>query len=163
MRIEMKSRVFLLGAVMLAPMTAMAQTSVPAAPPLPAAPTQPATPASASQTATAKVTEQRIQALRSQLVITSAQVPAWDAFAQTMRDNATSTDQLFQRRAGSVTTMNAVDNMKSYAAIAQDYATNLAKLSASFETLYDGLSDAQKKTADTLFRQQAEASAKPHG
>jgi periplasmic protein CpxP/Spy len=169
MKMKMVTRTFLLGAVMLAPVVVMAQTAPTttplSAPPLPPATTQPpaATPVTAAETATAKATDQRIQALKAQLAITAEQVPVWDTFAQTMRDNAVSTDQLFQRRAGAVVAMNAVDNMKSYAEIAQDYATNLARLSASFEALYGGLSDAQKKTADTLFRQQAEASAKPHG
>jgi hypothetical protein len=58
--------------------------------------------------------------------------------------------------------MNAVGNMRSYAEIARDNAANLDRLTAAFEKLYDGLSDTQKKTADSLFRQQAVAAAQPH-
>jgi predicted DNA-binding protein (UPF0251 family) len=47
------------------------------------------------------------------------------------------------------------------AGLAQDDATNLQPLSASFQVLYGCLSDARKKVADNIFRQQAEA--KPHG
>jgi hypothetical protein len=56
--------------------------------------------------------------------------------------------------------MNAVDNMKSYAIVARAYADNTQKLSDAFATLYGSLSDVQKRTADTLFRQQAPAAKK---
>ncbi|HVZ07103.1 Spy/CpxP family protein refolding chaperone [Rhodopila sp.] len=162
------NRSFLLGTALLAPLTSpIARAQTPSAPATPASPsalppasTQPN--AGTRSAATQKATEQRIQALKTQLAITTEQTPAWDAFAQAMRDNAASTDQLFQHRASSVTTMNAVDNMRSYAEIARDYAANLDRLTAAFEKLYDGLSDTQKKTADSLFRQQAVAAAQPH-
>jgi hypothetical protein len=100
--------------------------------------------------------------LKTELGITPEETPLWDAFAQAMRDNAASTDQLFQRRAGSVATMNAVDNMRSYAEIARDYASNTERLATAFESLYASLSETQKHAADTLFRQQAVAAAQPH-
>lgn len=102
----------------------------------------------------AQAAEQRIQTLQSALQITPAQTPQWTAFAQAMRDNASSTDALFRQRAASAASMNAVDNMKSYAAVARAYADNTQKLSDAFQTLYGTLSDPQKQTADTLFRQQ---------
>jgi hypothetical protein len=97
--------------------------------------------------------DQRIAMLKTRLAITPAQADAWNAFAQTMRDNAASTNQLFQNRAQNAASMSAVDNMKSYAAIAKAYADNTQKLADAFSTLYGKLSPEQQKTADQLFRQ----------
>ena len=88
-------------------------------------------------------------------------MPFWSAFAQAMRDNAASTDALFAQRAGAVATMSAVDNMHSYAQIARAYADNTERLAGAFDGLYAHLSDPQKQAADTLFRQQAIAAARP--
>jgi protein CpxP len=86
-------------------------------------------------------------------------MPLWNAFAQAMRDNAASTEQLFQQRAGAAATMTAVDNMHSYATLARAYADDTAKLSTAFDSLYASLTPTQKQAADTLFRQQATAKA----
>ncbi len=100
--------------------------------------------------------DQRIQTLQAALQIAPPQMAQWNSFAQAMRDNAAATDALFRNRAASAATMNAVDNMKSYAAVARSYADNTQKLSDAFGTLYAALSDQQKQVADRLFRQQAE-------
>jgi periplasmic protein CpxP/Spy len=128
-----------------------ASTAPAAAPAVPSA--TPAAPAPPS--ATSAAVEQRIRALQSQLGITSEQMPLWTAFAQAMQDNATSTEQLFQQRAGAAATMSAVENMHSYATLARSYADDTAKLSVAFDSLYASLSPTQKQAADTLFRQQA--------
>lgn len=125
-----------------------------------AAPAAPSGAPEMSATTRAAVDE-RIAKLQSQLGITEAQMPLWSAFAQTMRDNAATTDALFARRAGAVSKMNAVDNMHSYAQIARAYADNTERLATAFDSLYASLSDVQKRAADTLFRQQAIAAAKP--
>ena len=136
-------------------------------PPSASQPTSPATPSATPSGApemsptTRAAVDERIAKLRSQLVITELQMPLWSAFAQTMRDNAATTDALFARRAGAVSEMNAVDNMHSYAQIARAYADNTERLAAAFDSLYASLSDVQKRAADTLFRQQAIAAAKP--
>jgi hypothetical protein len=103
--------------------------------------------------------DQRIQALRAQLHITDAQVPQWNAFAQAMRDNATSTDALFRQRASAAATMSALDNMKSYAQVARAYADATEALATAFEGLYGVLTDQQKQTIDTMFRQEAARTA----
>ncbi len=100
--------------------------------------------------------DQRIQTLQAALQITPPQMAQWNSFAGAMRDNAAATDALFRNRAAGAATMNALDNMKSYAAVARSYADNTQKLSDAFGTLYAALSDAQKQVADRLFRQQAE-------
>ena len=88
-------------------------------------------------------------------------MPLWSAFAQAMRDNAAATDALFAQRAGDVSEMNALDNMHSYAQIARAYADNTERLATAFDSLYASLSDDQKQAADTMFRHQAIAAAKP--
>lgn len=127
---------------------------------------QPRPPASIPALASAQsqvqaATEQRISGLQAQLAITPAQMPQWTAFAQVMRDNAQSTDTLFRQRAAGVQSMSAVANMQSYAQISRAYADGTEKLATSFEALYGTLSEPQKKAADTLFQQQAAASAMP--
>ncbi|MGO9445636.1 MAG: Spy/CpxP family protein refolding chaperone [Thiobacillaceae bacterium] len=94
----------------------------------------------------------RISELHAQLKITDQQAPQWDAFAQTMRDNAQKMDQAFRDRAHKLPSLNADEAMKSYAALAQLHADNMQKLAAAFSTLYATLSDDQKKMADTLYR-----------
>jgi hypothetical protein len=153
-------------AVLLVPSIGLAQSATPLPPT--AAPTTPAAPAAAppssspaASAATQAAVDQRIRALQSQLGITEAQMPLWSAFAQAMRDNAAVTDALFTQRAGAVATMNAPDNMHSYAQIARAYADNTERLAAAFDSLYASLSDTQKQAADMLFRQQATAAAQP--
>jgi hypothetical protein len=151
--------IHLLGAALLAAAPASARAQVPGQPQL-AAPN----PSSAADAAKLKqAIEQRIGALQTKLAITQAQMPDWNSFAQAMRDNATSTDQLFQQRATNAGSMSAVENMKSYAAIARAYADNTEKLSAAFASLYAKLSPDQQKTADALFRQPPPPAAKARG
>ncbi len=138
---------------------ALPPTAAPAASAAPA--TVPPSSATALSAATQAAMDQRIKMLQSQLGITDAQMPLWSAFTQAMRDNAAATDTLFTQRAGAVATMNAPDNMHSYAQIARAYADNTDRLATAFDSLYASLSDTQKQAADTLFRQQAAAAAQP--
>jgi LTXXQ motif family protein len=117
-------------------------------------------PATLSPEALAAV-DKRINELESRFAITAAQQPLWSAFADAMRANAATTDALFAQRAGAVASMSAVENMRSYAAIARAYAENTEHLAAAFDSLYANLSETQKRAADTLFREQAQAAAKP--
>ena len=103
--------------------------------------------------------DQRAAQLHQRLKITPEQEPAWKAFEQAMRDNVTSTDKVYKDRSTSLATMSAVDNMKNFAQIEQARAQGVQNLAAAFETLYNGLSDDQKKTADTMFRQYGEQRA----
>jgi hypothetical protein len=105
--------------------------------------------------------DQRIHALQDQLGITAAQMPQWNAFAQAMRDNATSTDELFHPRASAVASMNALQNMQSYAHVVRAYAADIDRLATAFQALYNSLSDQQKQTLDALFRRQAAGNAAP--
>lgn len=96
--------------------------------------------------------EEQITALHAQLKITAAETPQWDQFAQVMRDNAESMEQTFQNRVKMLPTMNAVENMKSYAQVAMEHAQGVEKLVPAFDALYDKMSDSQKKVADDIFR-----------
>jgi hypothetical protein len=70
--------------------------------------------------------EQHITSLHKTLGITAAEEPQWNQFAQVMRDNATAMMQGFQDRATKVSTMNAVDNMQSWAQISAQRAQKIA-------------------------------------
>jgi len=96
--------------------------------------------------------DQHIGALHAELHITPAQQAQWDQFAQVMRDNATAMDQLLEQRATSFASMNAAENMQSYAQIAQQHAQDTEKLATAFQALYADLSESQKKNADVVFR-----------
>lgn len=115
-----------------------------------ASPTAPAT----QQSMEAQV-DQRINDLHGKLQITAAQEPAWQKFAQTMRDNARKMDQAFEQRVDQMQSMNAMDNMKSYAHISQQHAKDVQALLPPFEALYGSMSESQKQTADQVFRQDA--------
>jgi uncharacterized small protein (DUF1192 family) len=152
-------------AALLVPSIGLAQSATPlpptAAPATPAPAATAPSSAPAPSAATQAAVDQRIKMLQSELGITEAQMPLWSAFTQAMHDNAAATDALFTQRAGAVATMNAPDNMHSYAQIARAYADNTERLATSFDSLYASLSDTQKQAADTLFRQQATAAAQP--
>jgi protein CpxP len=100
----------------------------------------------------ADAVESRITDLHTKLKITDQQSKQWDAFAQTMRDNAQKADQAFRDRAQKLSTMSATDAMKSYADLTQLHADNMKKLSSSFSDLYAVLSPDQKQVADAMYR-----------
>jgi periplasmic protein CpxP/Spy len=131
---------------------AFAQTAAPASAPA----------AAASANKHERNVEDRIAYLHSQLKITPAQETQWNAFADVMRSNGDTMGQLFKQRhdAGS---MSAVDDMKSYATIAQAHADGMKKLVDAFEPLYNSLSPDQKKLADQTFHQGPGAGGRKHG
>jgi hypothetical protein len=143
-----------------APTPTAAHAATPSAVPAPPESASPSAPAPLSPAARAAV-DGRIDELASRLAITSAQQPLWAAFAQAMRDNAAATGALFAQRAGAVATMSAVENMHSYASVARAYAQNTERLANAFDSLYASLSDTQKRAADALFREEAQAAVKP--
>lgn len=152
----------MLGAALLAAPVASAQQSTPTqAMPAPTPAPMPTAGASGS-TAPAHAprsarVEARIKSLHTQLKITSEQEDKWNAVADAMRDNAATLDQLAQQRAAERTKMSAVDDLQSYEKIADAHADGLKKLVPAFSTLYDSMSDAQKKNADNIFSQRMSA------
>jgi len=111
--------------------------------------------AAAKPTGEARV-EERINKLHASLKITPAQEQLWQNVAQVMRENAKSMHELITAREKSAKTVNAVDDLKSYSAIADEHAAGLKKFIPPFEKLYAGMSAEQKKNADITFR------GKPH-
>jgi hypothetical protein len=99
--------------------------------------------------------DQRITDLHTRLLISSAQQPQWDRFSDVMRENARDTDQNFQHRVQAMSGMTAAENMQSYAKVTAEYAQHMQKLVPSFQALYDTMSDSQKRTADQVFRDDA--------
>jgi hypothetical protein len=128
---------------------------------LPVAAFAQSTPASVATPTPAHDIEAHIQSLHDQLQITPAEAPQWAAFAQVMRENADAMGQAFQTRGATYAQMNAVQDLQSYAQIAQIQSENMQKLAASFQTLYDSFPPAQRQLADEVFRARMAAHAKP--
>jgi periplasmic protein CpxP/Spy len=154
------TRAFVIAAMSFAPLAAMAQIPAAAPPAKPAAATAPTAPPAMADTALPKDATQRLEQhnkqLHDQLGITAEQQPQWDQFTQVMRGNANDMRRAFTARGDKLPTMNASENMQSYADLAQVHAANMQKAAASFQTLYAVLTPEQKAAADRLFRSQME-------
>ena len=105
-----------------------------------------------AQTTGADRVEARIHDMHGKLNITAAQEDQWQQVAEVMRDNEAAIEPLVKDRKTNANTMTAIDDLKSYAAITDAHSEGIKKFTAAFATLYDGMSDAQKKDADALFR-----------
>jgi LTXXQ motif family protein len=103
--------------------------------------------------------ETRIKDLHARLHITTAQQPQWDALTLVMRDNAQAMVDLEKSRTADSKSMNAVDVIKSYESVIEAHEDGMKKFVPPFEALYNTMSDAQKKTADSLFRNREKISA----
>jgi|SRR5579863_2521806 len=104
--------------------------------------------------------EARIKAMHSDLGVTPAQDAQWNALAQVMRDNAHAVGDIRQTGSEQTESMSAIDQIKSYSAITEAQAAGIQKFLPAFQALYDSMSDAQKKSADELFRSRALAESK---
>ncbi len=113
----------------------------------------------AKQPVSADLVEARIKTLHSDLHITAAQEAQWGPVAQMMRDNGKAMEDLRKQRVDAKT-LGAVDELKSYAAAIDAHADGVRKFIPVFQSLYDSMSDAQKKTADDVFRSRMLAAAK---
>jgi periplasmic protein CpxP/Spy len=122
-----------------------------------------ATPVFATRDAGQARVETRINEMHAKLKITAAEEEQWAKVAGVMRDNAKKMDELNSTRAANATTMNAVDDLKSYGAVVDAHADEIKRFAAAFEPLYAGMSDAQKAEADALFRHGASARKSKHG
>jgi len=110
--------------------------------------------------------EDRIAELHSKLRITREQEAQWNNVAQVMRDNAKALDSIAEERMANKDKMTAVDDLNAYSRMSDARAEGLKKLVPAFQALYDSMSDAQKKVADTSFhgnsRMAARSSSKSH-
>lgn len=121
-----------------------------------------------SATGTAAPSDQKIEAritdLHDKLKITPDQESKWKDVTDVMRENTATMRPLIEARKANEATSTAVDDMKSYSEIASAHADGAKKFASAFEPLYNSLSDAQKKTADAMFRKHAhEEGHKMHG
>jgi len=107
--------------------------------------------------------EMRIKDMHAKLKITTAEEKQWTKVAEAMRDNAKTMDTLTQARVDRAKDMTAVDDLKSYGEIAEAHAAGIKKLTPAFADLYAGMSDEQKKEADTLFRHGDRKHGHKHG
>ncbi len=107
--------------------------------------------------------EQHIAEIKSELHITPAEEGPWSAFADVMRQNAAELSAKMAERQQGFGKMNAVDDLKSYAAISSAHSQEATRLVGPFETLYAALSPAQKADADRLFQNAAKRRAAIHG
>ena len=95
--------------------------------------------------------EARIKQLHTELKITPEQESKWNSVAQAMRDNASNMDKLVaQKRQQGPQSMTAVDDLKTAQEFTQAQLDGLKNLTSAFSTLYDSMSDAQKKNADQV-------------
>jgi len=109
--------------------------------------------------------EQRIQQLHSELKITPEQESKWNSVAQAMRDNAANMEKLVaEKRQQAPQNMTAVDDLKTYQEFTQAHLDGLKNLTSAFSSLYDSMSDQQKKNADQVFAKfnRANPSAAPN-
>jgi hypothetical protein len=115
--------------------------------------------AQGSQPAEILAVEARIKDLHKKLHITDAQKPQWDALTSVMRNNAQVMVDLQKQRTSDAQTQSAVDVVKSYQSVIEAHEVGMQKFVPPFEALYNSMSAAQKKTADSLFRNREKASA----
>jgi len=90
--------------------------------------------------------EVRIEALHEKLKITQAQEELWNNMTEVMRQNAQTMATLLARiKSRESNAGTPVDDIKFYAQITEAHAISIKKFIPVFETLYNGLSDDQKK------------------
>jgi len=109
-------------------------------------------PTVAAQTPSVDRIEARIHDMHTKLAITAEQEDQWKQVAEVMRENESTLEPLIADRKANANTMTAIDDLNSYAAITGAHLEGIKKFTTAFSTLYDGMSAAQKKEADTLFR-----------
>lgn len=95
--------------------------------------------------------EARIAYVKTELKITPAQEPAFDKYAQVIRDNAATTEKAFQDMRGHRgQNMTALERVDLRAKMAQMHDQAEQQYLAAFRPLYGSLSPDQKKVADEL-------------
>ena len=99
---------------------------------------------------------ERLGRLQDTLRINPGQQQAWNQFANTSLQNATTLDQLYRQRRDTLQTMNAVQNMQTFTQIQLQQAQGMERLLPTFQQLYAELSPPQRQAADDMFRNYAE-------
>jgi len=144
----------LMGATMLASPLSAARADTVTSAALQLAQAAPQNPAAAGATQSkGETVEERITNLHAALKITPDEETKWNGVAQAMRENAAAMDKLVAaNRTTPPQNMSAVDDLTTYQKFAQAHVDGLKNLISSFRTLYTAMPDAQKKTADEVFK-----------
>lgn len=103
--------------------------------------------------------ETRISSLHEQLKITPGQEKKWDAVAKTMRHDSEESRGLVEAKRKDEANLTAVADLNAYAEIAEAHAKHAKHLAKVFASLYDSMTDDQKKVADEVFRKHKRDSA----
>ena len=94
--------------------------------------------------------EGRIAYLKAELGITDAQLPQWNAFAEAMREGATSMQAAMTTNMGSGMPATAPARLDAMIAMMTARLESMKKTSDAGKALYAVLTDTQKKSADEL-------------
>ncbi len=94
-----------------------------------------------------------MQALHDRLKITAAQEPLWTAVAELVRRNDRAIDTISRERRDSASTMTAVEDLRSFAAIAAAHAAGTKAFLPAFAALYEVMPAEQQVNADLVFRE----------
>jgi len=96
--------------------------------------------------------EGRIAYLKTELKITDAQQPLFDAVANVMRENSRAVRDAFQGMRGDPNQLRtALARLEARAKFTQLRADGEAKMLAAFRPLYQAMSPDQQKAADEMF------------
>jgi len=92
----------------------------------------------------------RLAFLKTELKITDAQLPLWNAVADAIRANAKGMGAMAEGMMGSTQAAALPDKLAAREKMLTARLDALRKLKAAVDPLYTALSDEQKKTADEL-------------
>ena len=93
--------------------------------------------------------EDRMASMRSKLKITDEQMPQWNAFADTMRDNARRMTEMHEKM-GPATSVSAPERLDRMEKMTTGMMEAAQSTKAAFMPLYSVMSPEQKKMADSL-------------
>jgi hypothetical protein len=104
--------------------------------------------------------EARIKTLHGELRITPEQESQWKDVANAMRENAKTMTDLRSQQADATKSASAPEMIEAFGKTMDAHANAIHRFGAVFQTLYDGMSAPQKRTADAVFRERVEQAAK---
>ena len=94
--------------------------------------------------------EGRLAFLKTELKITDAQLPLWNAVADAIRANTKTMGGMAEGMIGSMQTGTLPDKLAAREKLITAHLEALRKFKAALDPLYAALSDDQKKTADEV-------------
>jgi hypothetical protein len=94
--------------------------------------------------------EGRLAFLKTELKITDAQLPLWNAVADAIRANAKNMGGMAEGMMGSMQAGTLPEKLAAREKMMTAHLEALSKFKAAVDPLYAALSDEQKKTADEL-------------